>query len=110
MQSAMIVVMGIAGMAFGWFVYSKFIAEKIYQLDSDFVTPAHELNDGVDFHPTNKYVLWGHHFTSVAGALPVTGKISFAILCFFNNDVITLSIVPGLIVIKHNACMFNIMQ
>ena len=73
MQSAMIVVMGIAGMAFGWFVYSKFIAEKIYQLDSDFVTPAHELNDGVDFHPTNKYVLWGHHFTSVAGAAPIVG-------------------------------------
>jgi carbon starvation protein len=69
----MIVVMGIAGMTFGWFVYSKFIAEKIYQLDADFVTPAHELNDGVDYHPTNKYVLWGHHFTSVAGAAPIVG-------------------------------------
>ena len=73
MQSVMIVVMGIAGMTFGWFVYSKFIAEKIYQLDADFVTPAHELNDGVDYHPTNKYVLWGHHFTSVAGAAPIVG-------------------------------------
>ncbi len=69
MQSVMIVLMGIAGMSFGWFVYSKFIATKIYQLDPDFVTPAHEFNDGVDFHPTNKYVLWGHHFTSVAGAV-----------------------------------------
>lgn len=73
MQSVMIVVMGIAGMSFGWFVYSKFIAEKIYQLDPNFVTPAHELNDGVDYHPTNKYVLWGHHFTSVAGAAPIVG-------------------------------------
>jgi carbon starvation protein len=73
MQSVMIVVMGIAGMSFGWFVYSKFIAEKIYQLDADFVTPAHELNDGVDYHPTNKFVLWGHHFTSVAGAAPIVG-------------------------------------
>ncbi len=73
MQSVMIVIMGIAGMSFGWFVYSKFIAEKIYQLDADFVTPAHELNDGVDFHPTNKFVLWGHHFTSVAGAAPIVG-------------------------------------
>ena len=73
MQSVMIVVLGIAGMSFGWFVYSRFIAEKIYQLDPDFVTPAHELNDGVDFHPTNKYVLWGHHFTSVAGAAPIVG-------------------------------------
>jgi len=73
MQSVMIVVLGIAGMSFGWFVYSKFIAEKIYQLDADFVTPAHEFNDGVDYHPTNKYVLWGHHFTSVAGAAPIVG-------------------------------------
>jgi carbon starvation protein len=69
----MIVVLGVAGMAFGWFVYSRFIATKIYQLDPDFVTPAHELEDGVDYHPTNKYVLWGHHFTSVAGAAPIVG-------------------------------------
>ena len=73
MQSLMIVVLGIAGMSFGWFVYSKFIATKIYRLDENFVTPAHEFNDGVDFHPTNKYVLWGHHFTSVAGAAPIVG-------------------------------------
>ena len=69
----MIVVLGIAGMAFGWFVYSRFIATKIYRLDPDFVTPAHEFNDGVDYHPTNKYVLCGHHFTSVAGAAPIVG-------------------------------------
>lgn len=68
-----IVLFGVAGMAFGWFVYSKFIAQKIYQLDPDFQTPAHELNDGADFVPTNKYVLWGHHFTSVAGASPIVG-------------------------------------
>ena len=73
MQSLMIVVLGVAGMSFGWFVYSKFIATKIYRLDENFVTPAHEFNDGVDFHPTNKYVLWGHHFTSVAGAAPIVG-------------------------------------
>ncbi len=73
MQSVMIVLFGIVGMSFGWFVYSKFIATKIYQLDPDFVTPAHEFNDGVDYHPTNKYVLWGHHFTSVAGAAPIVG-------------------------------------
>jgi len=73
MQSLMIVLFGVAGMTFGWFVYSKFIATRIYQLDPDFVTPAHEFNDGVDYHPTNKYVLWGHHFTSVAGAAPIVG-------------------------------------
>ena len=69
----MIVLLGLAGMTFGWFVYSKFIATKIYQLDPNFVTPANEFNDGVDFVPTNKYVLWGHHFTSVAGAAPIVG-------------------------------------
>ena len=73
MQSIMIVLMGLAGMTFGWFVYSKFIATKIYRLDPDFVTPANEFNDGVDYVPTNKYVLWGHHFTSVAGAAPIVG-------------------------------------
>ncbi|MGE0625613.1 MAG: carbon starvation protein A [Pseudomonadales bacterium] len=73
MHSVLIVLLGLAGMAFGWFVYSKFIATRIYRLDPNFVTPAHQFNDGVDFVPTNKYVLWGHHFTSVAGAAPIVG-------------------------------------
>ncbi len=73
MHSVMIVIMGVAGMAFGWFVYSRFIATRIYRLDPNFVTPAHELQDGVDYVPTNRFVLWGHHFTSVAGAAPIVG-------------------------------------
>ena len=73
MHSVMIITIGILGMMFGWFVYSKFIANKIFRLDPDFVTPAHQFNDGVDFVPTNRYVLWGHHFTSVAGAAPIIG-------------------------------------
>jgi len=73
MSAIMIVIFGLAGLSFGWFVYSKFIATRIYQLDPDFRTPAHEFNDGTDFIPTNKYVLWGHHFTSVAGAAPIVG-------------------------------------
>ncbi len=73
MQSVVVLLLGIAGMGFGWFVYSRFIAARIFRLDPDFVTPAHELEDGVDFVPTNRYVLWGHHFTSVAGAAPIVG-------------------------------------
>lgn len=73
MGSLSIIIFGIAGMAFGWFVYSKYVATKIYQLDPDFRTPAHELQDGTDYVPTNKYVLWGHHFTSIAGAAPIVG-------------------------------------
>ena len=73
MSSVFIIVFGLVGFTFGWFIYSKFIAEKIYRLDPDYVTPAHEFNDGVDFVPTNKFVLWGAHFTSVAGAAPIVG-------------------------------------
>ncbi|WP_137165715.1 carbon starvation CstA family protein [Salinimonas lutimaris] len=73
MQSITIVLLGIVGMIIGWFFYSKFIASKIFKLDEKYLTPAHELNDGTDFVPTNKIVLWGHHFTSVAGAAPIVG-------------------------------------
>lgn len=73
MPSILIVLFGLAGFCFGWFVYSRFIAEKIYRLDPNYQTPAHRFNDGVDFVPTNRYVLWGSHFTAVAGAAPIVG-------------------------------------
>ncbi|MEE2669730.1 MAG: carbon starvation protein A [Gemmatimonadota bacterium] len=66
-------VIGLVAMFSGYRFYSKFIAEKIYQLDPDFETPSHVLQDDVDYIPTNKFVLWGHHFTSVAGAAPIIG-------------------------------------
>ena len=73
MSSIFIVLFGLVGFTFGWFVYSKFIAEKIYRLDPNYETPAHKFNDGVDYVPTNKFVLWGSHFTAVAGAAPIAG-------------------------------------
>ena len=73
MSSIFIVLFGLSGFCLGWFVYSKFIAEKIYQLDPNYQTPAHRFNDGVDYVPTNRYVLWGSHFTAVAGAAPIAG-------------------------------------
>lgn len=73
MNSIIIMVLGLVALTLGYFVYSKFIAGKILRLDPDFETPAHTLQDGVDYVPTNKYVLWGHHFTSVAGAAPIIG-------------------------------------
>jgi carbon starvation protein len=57
----------------GYRYYSRFLAEKIYRLDPDYMTPAHQFNDGVDYVPANKYILWGHHFTSIAGAAPIVG-------------------------------------
>ncbi len=53
--------------------YARFLGERIYQDQEDFVTPAHELDDGVDFVPTQRAVLFGHHFTSIAGAAPIIG-------------------------------------
>lgn len=73
MSSIWIMLIGLSIMAFGYFVYSKYLASKVFKLDESFVTPAHEYNDGVDHVPTNKLVLWGHHFTSVAGAAPIVG-------------------------------------
>ena len=73
MPSIFIVLFGLVGFGFGWFVYSNFIAGKIYRLDPEYVTPAHRFNDGIDYVPTNKYVLWGAHFTAVAGAAPIIG-------------------------------------
>ncbi|PAU91835.1 carbon starvation protein A [Kocuria rosea] len=73
MNSIVLAVVGVAMMILGYILYSKFVARRIYQLQDSFVTPAHELGDGVDYVPTNKYVLWGHHFTSVAGAAPIVG-------------------------------------
>lgn len=73
MNAIVVMLLGLGAMFLGYVFYSKFIAEKIYKLDPNFKTPAHEFEDGVDFVPTNKYVLWGHHFTSVAGAAPIIG-------------------------------------
>ncbi|MEE6272490.1 carbon starvation protein A [Georgenia sp. MJ206] len=73
MNSVILAVIGVAMVLLGYFLYSKYLARRIYQLEPAFTTPAHELRDGVDFVPTNKFILWGHHFTSVAGAAPIVG-------------------------------------
>ena len=69
------VVAGVVGVLFflGYRYYSSYLATKVYALDGAFLTPAHEFQDGNDFVPTNKHVLFGHHFTSVAGAAPIVG-------------------------------------
>lgn len=61
--------------AVGYRFYSKFIAEKIFELDDARTTPAHKLNDGKDFVPTGKWVAFGHHFAAIAGAGPLVGPI-----------------------------------
>ena len=53
--------------------YARFLGERVYDDQEPIVTPAHELRDDVDFVPTQRAVLFGHHFTSVAGAAPIIG-------------------------------------
>jgi carbon starvation protein len=73
MNSSILAIIGLVCMGLGYVFYSKFIAEKIYRLDPNFKTPAHTMRDDVDYVPTGKMVLWGHHFTAVAGAAPIVG-------------------------------------
>lgn len=53
--------------------YGRYLAQKIFRLRDDHPTPAHSSHDGVDFVPTRKDILFGHHFTSIAGTGPIVG-------------------------------------
>lgn len=55
--------------------YSAFIAAKVLVLDDNAVTPAHRLNDGQNYVPTNKWILFGHHFAAITGAGPLLGPV-----------------------------------
>ncbi len=73
MKAIFLAILGLGAFAVAYRFYARFLARKVYRLDPDFVTPAHELADGIDYVPTDRHVLWGHHFTSVAGAAPIVG-------------------------------------
>lgn len=73
MSGVFLAASGLLCLFVGYRFYSKFVAQRIYQLDPDFETPAHAMRDDVDYLPTNRIVLWGHHFTAVAGAAPIVG-------------------------------------
>lgn len=55
--------------------YSRYIANTVLQLDATRMTPAWKHNDGLDYVPTNKHVLFGHHFAAIAGAGPLVGPV-----------------------------------
>ena len=73
MNSVVLLLVGLAMILAGYFLYSRYLGRRVFRLDPAFVTPAHTERDGIDFVPTNRWVLWGHHFTSVAGAAPIVG-------------------------------------
>src|SRR6266850_1859151 len=55
--------------------YSAFLAAKVMMLDDSRVTPAHTMYDGHNYYPTNKWVLFGHHFAAISGAGPLIGPV-----------------------------------
>src|SRR4051812_17756122 len=70
-----IVIAAIAVYLIAYRYYSLFIARNVMQLDPARPTPAVRHNDGLDYVPTNKYVLYGHHFAAIAGAGPLVGPV-----------------------------------
>jgi len=75
--------------------YSKYIAERVLQLDDTRPTPAVRHNDGMDYVPTNKWVLYGHHFAAIAGAGPLVGPVLAAQMGYLPG---TLWILAGVVV------------
>ena len=75
--------------------YSKFIADKVLRVDASRPTPAVRHNDGLDYVPTNKWVLYGHHFAAIAGAGPLVGPVLAAQMGFLPG---TLWILVGVVI------------
>jgi len=78
----------------GYRFYSRFIAERVLQVDPRRATPAERHNDGMDYVPTNKYVLFGHHFAAIAGAGPLVGPVLAAQMGYLPG---TLWILAGVV-------------
>ena len=70
-----IVVAAVSWYLIAYRYYSRFIADKVLGIDPSRKTPAYQHNDGLDFVPTNKFVLFGHHFAAIAGAGPLVGPV-----------------------------------
>ena len=73
----------LAVLAIAYRYYSAFLAAKVLCLDDARVTPAHTLEDGQNFHPTNRFVLFGHHFAAITGAGPLIGPVLAAQFGFY---------------------------
>lgn len=73
MNALLIMVVAFVGYIAMYNLYGKFIGNKIFKLSEDAIAPSVSMEDGVDYVPTNKEVIFGHHFTSIAGTGPVVG-------------------------------------
>ena len=75
MNALPILIVAICALTIGYRYYSAFLAAKVMALDDARPTPAHRLYDGQNYHPTNRWVLFGHHFAAIAGAGPLIGPV-----------------------------------
>lgn len=75
MNSIWLMIGALAAVSVAYRYYSAFLAAKVAVLNDERATPAHRLRDGVDYHPTNKWVLFGHHFAAIAGPGPLVGPV-----------------------------------
>jgi carbon starvation protein len=72
-MTALVTALALIAYLVGYRVYSRYLAEKIFSLDPEAETPAHALRDEVDYVPTRKMVLFGHHYASITGLSPMLG-------------------------------------
>ncbi len=89
-----LVVAALCVFAISYRFYSLFLAQRVFGLDPARPTPAHVRNDGLDYVPTNKYVLFGHHFAAIAGAGPLVGPVLAAQMGYLPG---TLWILAGVV-------------
>ncbi|WP_020469837.1 carbon starvation CstA family protein [Zavarzinella formosa] len=87
-------------LAIAYRFYSAFLAAKVAVLDDLRETPAHKFNDGQNYHPTNKWVLFGHHFAAISGAGPLIGPVL----------AIQYGYAPGLIWLLVGVCLAGAVQ
>ncbi|MEM9492484.1 MAG: carbon starvation protein A, partial [Myxococcota bacterium] len=73
MNAAVVCLAGLVVFGLGYRFYSRYLATRVFGLRDDEPVPARELEDGVDYVPTHKHVLFGHHYASIAGAAPIIG-------------------------------------
>src|SRR5438105_4579007 len=87
-------------MAIAYRYYSAFLAAKVAVLNDARTTPAHRFNDGQNYHPTNKWVLFGHHFAAISGAGPLIGPVL----------AIQYGYMPGLLWLLVGVCLAGAVQ
>src|SRR5580704_17018900 len=83
MRAAWWMLGALAVLAISYRYYSAFIAAKVLCLDDARTTPAHALEDGINYHPTSRWVLFGHHFAAISGAGPLIGPVLAAQFGFY---------------------------